>query len=349
MSKLLALLLVLSPAAGGWAAETRFDFSRFPVGQCPTNFASVVSGLGAPGAWKVVEEEVAPAMAPFSPKTPQTAVRFVLAQSAREAIGNHFPILLYEDEEFSDFTLTTKFRLVSGDMARMAGVVFRAEDANNYYVVCASALDGYVRFYKCVGGVQSTPIGKKTTVATNVWHELTVSCKGSQILCKLDGQECLPALNDTSLTRGLIGFWTKSDAVSQFTDASVEYTPVVPFSQKLVEQTMKKFSKLRALRVYVARAKGAPRLVGSNKPEELGDSGGKTEADCLEHRATYYQKLDKAVEVTLPLRDRNGETVAALKVTMPTFTGETQNNAINRAGLVRKFMESQLGGVDFAQ
>jgi hypothetical protein len=288
---------------------------------------------------------VAPGLAPLTPNAPQTAKRFVLAQTAQEAIGNHFPLLLFDNENFSDFTFTTRFRLVDGKMARMAGVVFRAEDAKNYYAVCASALDNFVRFYKCVGGVQSAPIGRKITVTTNDWHELTVTCKGSQILCKLDGQECLPEMHDTSLARGRVGFWTKSDAVSQFVDASVTYTPIVPFSQKLVDQTMKKFSKLHSLRIYIASQKEKPRLIGSNKPEELGSWGDKNEADCIEHNSRYYQKKDKAVEVTLPLRDRNGDTIAALKVTMPTFIGETQDNAINRAGLVRKFMESQLGAI----
>jgi hypothetical protein len=345
MSKVLVLMFVFAAAATSRAAEVRFDFSNYPAGQCPTNFLSVVSGSGRAGDWKVIQAAVEPDQQPFSPKAPQTSARFVLAQTAREAVGNHFPLLLYNGETFADFTFTTKFRLVDGDMARMAGVVFRAKDSNNYYVVCASALDGFVRFYKCVGGVQSKPIGKKTEISTNVWHELSVSCKGNQIVCKLDGKESLPEMQDTSLTVGHIGFWTKSDAVSQFVDARVEYTPVVPFTQKLVEQTMKRYSRLRGLRLYVPAEKGKPRLAGSNKPEELGSFGGQTEASCLESNATFYLKLDKAVEITLPLRDRNGDIVAALKVTMPTFAGEPEKNAVNRATLIRKDMERQMGAV----
>jgi DNA-binding IclR family transcriptional regulator len=48
------------------------------------------------------------------------------------------------------------------------------------------------------------------------------------------------------------------------------------------------------------------------------------------------------VEVTLPLRDRNGEVIAALKTTMTSFRGETTDTAVARATLIKQAVESGL-------
>lgn len=49
-------------------------------------------------------------------------------------------------------------------------------------------------------------------VPRGVWHELTVECL-------LNGKELIAATDNVNpFLRGKIGFWTKSDAVSYFTD-----------------------------------------------------------------------------------------------------------------------------------
>jgi hypothetical protein len=43
-----------------------------------------------------------------------------------------------------------RFKIVDGVYEQMAGVVFRFQDTNNFYVARANAKDGNVRFYKVV-------------------------------------------------------------------------------------------------------------------------------------------------------------------------------------------------------
>jgi len=50
------------------------------------------------------------------------------------------------------------------------------------------------------------------------------------------------------------------------------------------------------------------------------------------------------VLVTLPLHDRNGEFIAAVRVRLRTFLGETQDNAITRARTILKLMQDQVAG-----
>ncbi len=42
----------------------------------------------------------------------------------------------------------------------------------------------------------------------------------------------------------------------------------------------------------------------------------------------------------MPLHDRNGEYIAAMRVKMRSFFGETQDNAVTRARLVQKALEA---------
>jgi hypothetical protein len=59
-----------------------------------------------------------------------------------------------------------KFKAVAGSQDRAAGIVWRAKDANNYYVVRANALEDNVVLYKTVNGVRSSLdiVGRKTVM-----------------------------------------------------------------------------------------------------------------------------------------------------------------------------------------
>jgi hypothetical protein len=75
----------------------------------------------------------------------------------------------------------------------MAGVVLRAQDENNYYVVRAST-EGNLLWYRVVGGksYDMLGIGVKIRVPKDVWQELRVECKGSQTRCFLEGKLVIP-------------------------------------------------------------------------------------------------------------------------------------------------------------
>ena len=326
------------------AGDYRIELGQYGIGQSPTGFVSVVSGSGKAGEWKVVQAEVPPLLAPFSPEAPKE-YRPALTQTVADPTNERFPLLLLKSEDYGDFTVTTRFQNVSGSVSQAAGIAFRARDEKNYYVVCASTLDNYFRFYKSVEGVRSVPIGKKMPIPAGVWHELKVSCKGSEIRTYLDGAEALPALNDISFAAGKIGFWTKSDSVSYFMDTKIDFTPIQNFSEVLVRDTLKKYPQLLGLKLFAYKNSDMPRLLAGSNEKEKGSLGGKVEADVIKGGHMYFLKTRKTVEVTEPLRDRNGEIVAAVLIVMKTFKGETEANALGRVIPIRKTMEEQLATV----
>lgn len=340
---LLSGFLALALAAGSvLGAEIKIDFGETATDQTPTNFQSVLAGTGQPGIWAIVSDATPPMLAPLSAKAPAVSTRPVLAQTSRDPADERFPMLVYAGGTFSDFNLTTHFKIVSGLTEQMAGVVFRFLNTSNFYVVRASALGRNLRFYKVVNGVRSAPIGPQLDIPTGVWHTLSVQTAGNQITLWLDQKLVMPPLNDNTFTDGKIGFWTKSDAVSYFSDLTIDYTPRVPAAQTLVDSVVKSQSRLLGLRIYALNPQGQPRILASKNPEETGRPGGDAEKAAITDGRVSFGSCPGTVAVWLPFRDRNGDPMAAVWVQLKSFWGETQDTAITRATMILKLMQAQI-------
>ena len=359
MLKRVFVLLLAGIAVAVSAAQIEFDFSQDAMDETPPGFVSLVTGPGQPAHWKVTEEEVPPILAPLEPNSPEnTAKRAVLSVQSFNLDENHCPVLLYTKEILTDFTLTTRFKIAGGIVDPSAGLVFRAQDESNYYVVRASAA-GNLLWYRVVDGqsLMSQGIGVKTPIKKDVWRELRVECQGAQIRCLLDGQLAIPparpgsptnglAINDTTFPRGKVGFWTRSDTKCSFADASVTYTPHIPYVQVVIANIVKRYPSLLGLKVFANVNPGLPSIIGDIDEHRLGSPGTKTEADVIARGSIYYLKVDKTIEITLPVRDRNGDVVAALAVKLKSFPGETQSTALDRAVIVKKAFEEQIASMD---
>jgi hypothetical protein len=329
------------------AAEHAFDFGECKEGQTPPGFRSTVSGQGKPGDWQIRFEPVPPMLAPLTPQAAATTKKPVLAQVARDPADEHYPLLIYQDETYRDFTLTARFKLVSGTNEQMAGIAFRIQDEKNYYYVRASGLGNTFYFFKFVNGGLIGPIGSKVEMAKGAWHELRVECRGSQIACALDGQAVIPQMQQDSFPKGKIGFWTKSDSVSYFADIKIVYTPLENPGQKIVRELAKKYPRLLGLKIYVpGQEPKTMKLIASKDEHDIGQPGGKTEQAVLGSGEIYYGKEKDAVSVIMPLRDRNGEPLAAVRVVMKSFRGQTEENAIIRASPIVKDIQERVRSLE---
>ena len=337
------LFFCLALAVSASAAQIKINFSDFSEGSTPTNdFHGALAGGGQPGDWKIVMDEVPPLLAPLSDKAPVTTRRAVLAQTSADQTDERFPILVYDGETFQDFTLTTRFKIVSGIAEQMAGIVFRFQNASNFYVVRASALGQNVRFYKVVNGVRSDPIGPQLKISIGDWHTLAVQCQGNQIVFWLDGNLVMPPLGDNTFATGKIGFWTKSDSVSYFSDPVIDYTPRVPAARELVRNILEKQPRILGLQIYTLDDKGQPHIIASKDESEIGKPGTDAEKDAISNGKVYFGKGDGVDAITLPFRDRNGDPMAAVHLRLESFWGETQENAIARATMLIHKMQDQI-------
>lgn len=342
MRSFLALTLALV-ALPMHAAEHLFDFSADALNQSPPGFRSLVVGQGKPGDWKVILQEVPPLLKPLTPEAPRVTRHAVLAQLAREPIERHFPLLIYEADTYGDFKLKTRFKIAGGALEQMAGIVFHYQNASNFFVVYADALGNAFRCTKMVDGEWKPPIGPAMEVSKGTWHSLTVQCDGTRIVCSLDGKEAIKLIDSADNRPGKIGFWTRADSVCYFADTKLTYTPQENPAQTLVRQTLEDYSRLLGLKIYAVAAGGKrPVVIASKDAKDLGKPGGKAEEDVIKRGVVYYGKTRHAVSVTVPLRNRNGDPIAAACITMKTFPGQTEDNAMARARPVVRKMQNQV-------
>ena len=338
MRFIFSLLMLLSVVAQ--SAELRLDFNNVPPGKTPPGFRSFVYGGGGPGDWQTVVDDVPPLLERLSEQAQPMVRRPVLAQLGTNSMDEHFPMLMLEGEPMGDFTLATRFKIVSGVAEQMAGIAFRIQNETNFYVIRASSLGRNIRFYRVMDGIRGDSIGNAVDIPKGVWQELKISCKASEIRCELNGREIIPTMHDSTFNGGRVAFWTKSDSVSYFTDTVINYKPKVPLAQTIVADMMQKYPRIMALKVYVPDgATNKTMILASKDAGDVGKAGGEYEAAVFAKGEIFFARAKDHVEIVMPLRDHNGEVIAAVRVHLTTFPGQTEQNALFRATPIVKEMQ----------
>ena len=186
------------------------DFEQDPVESPPAGFSFARTGEGRPGRWMVVSDKGAP-----------SGVK-VLAQMDADPSDYRFPVAVANVPVAKNLRLSVRCKSVSGQVDRAAGLVFRYEDENNYYVTRANALEGNVRLYRVVHGRRQQFAGWDGSVKAGVWHTYQVEARGDHFEIFWDGQRVISANDKTFPKAGRVGVWTKADSVTYFDDLNVE-------------------------------------------------------------------------------------------------------------------------------
>jgi hypothetical protein len=139
-----------------------------------------------------------------------------------------YPLALKEGTIIKDGFVEARFKPISGSDDRAGGLVWRAKDANNYYVVRANALEDNVVLCKTLNGTRSSldvvgqkgGYGVKVAVPSNQWHTLRVEFAGTHFKVSFNGQPLFEVEDSTFTVAGMVGLWTKADSVTAFGDIS---------------------------------------------------------------------------------------------------------------------------------
>jgi hypothetical protein len=108
-------------------ADNGTKFETDAVGAAPKGWTATMTGRGAP-KWTVEHDPTAPSKSK------------ILKQSGQAT----YPLLLKDNTNIKDGFIEVKFKAIAGSEDRAAGLVWRARDADNYYVVRANALEDNV-------------------------------------------------------------------------------------------------------------------------------------------------------------------------------------------------------------
>src|SRR5450432_3200121 len=187
------------------------SFESNQIGAAPDGWTATLTGSGDP-KWTIESDETAPSKSK------------VLKQSGRAT----YPLILKNDTNIKDGFVEMKFKAIAGSQDRAAGIVWRAKDANNYYVTRANALEDNVVLYKTVNGVRSPLdiVGRKAgygidvKVPANIWHSLRVDFKASRFSVSFNGKQLFEVEDSTFTAAGKVGLWTKADSVTLFDEVT---------------------------------------------------------------------------------------------------------------------------------
>ena len=205
-ARILVSTVFLAPEA---TLAREWNFEMASPGRLPPHWTAAKTGQGAGSEWQVIPDPTAP--------TPG----HVLAQTSSAGPMALFNLAVADDTLQQDLDLSVKFKAVQGTNDQGGGLVWRYQDADNYYVARVNPLEDNFRVYKVEKGKRTQLQTADVKVPAGEWHALRVMHRGNDIQCFLDGKRYLAASDDTFHTSGKIGLWTKSDAVTWFDDLSL--------------------------------------------------------------------------------------------------------------------------------
>lgn len=186
------------------ADETRWSFEDPKVGSLPEGWTAARTGEGEGSEWKIVEYEAGGQR------------NQALAQVSSAGKSAMFNLCVLEEINGRDVDLAVDVKAAGGKIDQGGGLVWRYRDANNYYITRWNPLENNFRVYKVVAGKRMQLATARAELPADKWHTVRAVQSGDTIKCYLDGKLLLEATDDAFKEPGLVGLWTKADAVTWF-------------------------------------------------------------------------------------------------------------------------------------
>lgn len=192
------ILLFVCATIGASMAET-ITFDATAAGTLPAGWTLAMTHKGGAPKWEVVADDSAPSK------------QNVLAQA------------IYDKANIKVGSVAVKFKAISRSADQAAGLVWRYQDPENYYIVRANALENNIVLYRvekgerialAPKGTPSKTYGVKHRVPKLTWNKLGVSFQGSVFSVSFDGEKLFEVKDSTFTGSGKVGLWTKADSVT---------------------------------------------------------------------------------------------------------------------------------------
>ncbi len=188
-----------------------WNFDREQPGTFPGEFSIGTLFDGRPaGDWQILATDRA--------KSPPHVFAQLMAKGAEHA----YKITLVKEIVTSDLNLGVSFLPISGKADMGGGLIWRATDDRNYYLARANPLEQNIRVYRVEKGIRHLLQNFDQTIDVRQWHTLRVTHRGYRVNIFFDDKQVLD-LSDKTFHTGMIGLWTKSDAVTYFDDLQLQH------------------------------------------------------------------------------------------------------------------------------
>lgn len=250
----LALILLIS---GFGVGNKKVDLKDERVGRPPSVFEPMV------GTWVVTEDNSKDKVIMVDGR-PWVASKDnptkLLIESARKLYGTaneelmdnakqfaYYPVAILKSvDNFSNGTISVKFKTIAGDSDRCSGILFNVKPNGDWLAIRYNDTENNVALWEFHGGIRR-PVKfsdrtKPFMLDRSAWHELQMTVDGSDFKAWLDGAlaleytlgsqpgpgrnggppnpDLVPANNPVLRppVSGRIGLWSKTDSTSYFKD-----------------------------------------------------------------------------------------------------------------------------------
>ena len=199
----------VEPAA---LSEYRLSFDDLAPGTLPQNWSvDATDPSGKLAEWKVIVD----GQAPSKPNV-------LSLTRTHDTSGGVFNLCRTNAILFQDGSIEVGLRADTGKEDQGGGVIWRARDANNYYIARYNPLEDNFRIYYVKNGsrkqlASAAPIG----IPAGEWLKFKIVQHGDKMEGYLNGKKYLEVSDNTFTGPGGVGFWTKADAASSFDDLRV--------------------------------------------------------------------------------------------------------------------------------
>jgi len=179
--------------------DVTFNFDNEEVDKLPADWT------GATSTWLIAREGSNKAM-----------------KQAGKNEGDKFNICVQNKLTYQNLEMEVRIKALEGREDQGGGLVWRYRDAKNYYITRANPLENNFRVYKVVNGNRKQMESANVSIKKDEWYTIKVVMTGNRITCYYNGQKLLSHSDGTFPTAGLVGFWSKADAVSLFDDLKIK-------------------------------------------------------------------------------------------------------------------------------
>jgi len=207
-----SLLASAGPRALAETGAIMIAINHMKLGSPPSGFIFARTGKGAESKWTVTEDQTA-------------SSGRAIEQTSTDRTDYRFPLAIHESLSAANLDVGIRFKAVAGKIDQAGGIAVRLQDADNYYVVRANALEDNVRFYRVVQGRREQLDGANLRVAPNQWHTLGLRAEGERFTISYDGKTLFSVTDRTFAEAGGVALWTKADSVTRFDEITITTLP----------------------------------------------------------------------------------------------------------------------------
>jgi hypothetical protein len=202
-----AASLVLAAGAAVLAAsrEPARTFDQEPAGRPPAGFAFLAARDAPAARWTVQRE----------------GANGFLAHTADASARGGFSLATFDPPSPGSISFSARTR--RGAAKGSLGLVWRVQDAENYYLARLDLEQQDIGLYRIVRGNRVRIEGEDDLeLDPNAWHTLKVVQEDEHIRVYLGGIRVLRARDRTFGAAGAAGVWCTGDAVAHFDDLRVD-------------------------------------------------------------------------------------------------------------------------------